>query len=394
MIWHLATDARITGRKGNRPLPHHIRRHRQANKNLQKVQTAEEQVLLEQEEEFLAEISFEERARSRHVIIGRPPCIWTISPNQDATMAKMPFSTCWGGGEAQQKIKEGWCERISCFIEGVLLCVLRFLSENIYSQEWRKIGIKTRRHSLHGHVAPKIIRERKGPSRRVIEKCEPHERSPCAPRFEERSHEEPSKQESWAHKAAWDLATNIHKFKNKNRASFCRPVEIRGIPAPISKSPEEREFVVDSGASMHMLSRKRFELRRTGRSYSKVWSSREQSLYAKIWRPDTGGNLATRTMGFGEKTSIISKEMTRPRSSRLPKLGQCRNMLSKTTWTDQNWKPFKNRGNHNGSTGQRKSANKRESTGIRSRSWAFRDSAHTRWHACRLDIGQTLRRER
>ena len=34
------------------------------------------------------------------------------------------------------------------------------------------------------------IRGGKGPSQGVIQKCEPHERSPCAPKFEERSHAE------------------------------------------------------------------------------------------------------------------------------------------------------------------------------------------------------------
>ena len=36
--------------------------------------------------------------------------------------------------------------------------------------------------------------------------------------------------------------------------------------APTSKSPEEREFVVASGAAMCMLSKKGFDLRRTGGS--------------------------------------------------------------------------------------------------------------------------------
>ena len=34
------------------------------------------------------------------------------------------------------------------------------------------------------------------------------------------------------------------------------PTEARAVPAPSSKKPEEREFVVDSGALMHMLSKK------------------------------------------------------------------------------------------------------------------------------------------
>ena len=39
------------------------------------------------------------------------------------------------------------------------------------------------------------IRERKGPSPGVIQKCEPHERNPCAPKFEERTQDETLHQE-------------------------------------------------------------------------------------------------------------------------------------------------------------------------------------------------------
>ena len=53
------------------------------------------------------------------------------------------------------------------------------------------------------------IRERKGPSRGVIQKGEPHERNPCAPKFEEATSEETSRQEEYARKAAWNLARNI-----------------------------------------------------------------------------------------------------------------------------------------------------------------------------------------
>ena len=100
------------------------------------------------------------------------------------------------------------------------------------------------------------IRERKGPSRGIIQKREPHERSPSAPKFGERSHEEALHQERCARRAAWDFAKNIYKLKNVDKASFCTPVEAKVMPAPTSKRPEEREFVVDSGASMHTMSEK------------------------------------------------------------------------------------------------------------------------------------------
>ena len=49
---------------------------------------------------------------------------------------------------------------------------------------------------------------------------------------------------------------NISKFKEKYKATFFLPTNEWCLPAPSGIKPEEREFVVDSGASMHMLSRK------------------------------------------------------------------------------------------------------------------------------------------
>ena len=84
---------------------------------------------------------------------------------------------------------------------------------------------------------------------------EPHERSPNAPKFEDRSPEETEWQEQGAREAAWKLAKNVLKLKEHKRATFFSPSENRCLPAS-SLKPEEREFVVDSGASMHMISKK------------------------------------------------------------------------------------------------------------------------------------------
>ena len=46
------------------------------------------------------------------------------------------------------------------------------------------------------------------------------------------------------------------KIKEKNKAAFFSPSENRCLPAPSTLKPDEREFVVDSGASMHMISKK------------------------------------------------------------------------------------------------------------------------------------------
>ena len=90
------------------------------------------------------------------------------------------------------------------------------------------------------------IRERNGPSRGIVQKCAPHERSPCAPTPEERSHEETLIQERSARNAAWDLAKNIYKLKNSDKTMFYVPGDVKAMPAHTSRRPEEREFAVDS----------------------------------------------------------------------------------------------------------------------------------------------------
>ena len=84
---------------------------------------------------------------------------------------------------------------------------------------------------------------------------EPLERAPNAPKFEDRSQEETEWQEQGAHEAAWKLAKRVFKLKEHERAAFFSSPENRCHLAS-SLKPEEREFVVDSGASMHMISKK------------------------------------------------------------------------------------------------------------------------------------------
>ena len=97
--------------------------------------------------------------------------------------------------------------------------------------------------------------EDQNPSLGYICPGEPHERSPNAPKFEDRSQEETEWQELGAREAAWKLAKSVLKLKEHERATFSSPSENRCLPASNLKL-EEREFVVDSGASMHMISKK------------------------------------------------------------------------------------------------------------------------------------------
>ena len=55
-------------------------------------------------------------------------------------------------------------------------------------------------------------------------------------------------------RGSWPNISQI--LKEKNKAAFFSPSENGCLPAPSTLKPEEREFVVDSGASMHMISKK------------------------------------------------------------------------------------------------------------------------------------------
>ena len=61
------------------------------------------------------------------------------------------------------------------------------------------------------------IREKKGRSLGKINVKDPHQRSPYAMKFEDRSHEESERQQRCARRKAWNLAKNITSSKKKTR---------------------------------------------------------------------------------------------------------------------------------------------------------------------------------
>ena len=122
------------------------------------------------------------------------------------------------------------------------------------------------------------IREKKGPSLGKVKVKNPHQRSLYAMKFEDLSHEETERQQRCARSKAWNLDQNIFKLKQNDQVTFCSPAEEWVLPAASTKEPEERKFVVDSGASMHMVSKRDFisaelETMRTSRSPTTVMTA-------------------------------------------------------------------------------------------------------------------------
>ena len=77
-------------------------------------------------------------------------------------------------------------------------------------------------------------------------------------KFEDRSPEETARQERCARGDASELAKKIYKLKKEGKATFYSPSDLWILPAASTIYPEEREFVEDSRASMHMVSKKDF----------------------------------------------------------------------------------------------------------------------------------------
>ena len=145
-----------------------------------------------------------------------------------------------------------------------LLCAIHRIHDNwgcvfqdMKSILWKSSDMRKpiRRVKFTKAVARHAYIRDQNPSLGLICPGEPHQRSPNAPKFEDRSQEETEWQEQGAREAAWKLAKNVFKKKEHQRATFFSPSENRCLPASTLK-PEEREFVVDSGASMHMISKK------------------------------------------------------------------------------------------------------------------------------------------
>ena len=85
------------------------------------------------------------------------------------------------------------------------------------------------------------IPEKKEPSLGKIQDRNPYQGTPCAMKFEDRSHEETERQQRCARSKAWDLAKNKNKLKENDKPTFYSPAEERALPAASTKEPEERE---------------------------------------------------------------------------------------------------------------------------------------------------------
>ena len=85
----------------------------------------------------------------------------------------------------------------------------------------------------------------------ILSPGDPRQRNPNAPKFEDRSLEETE-----CPRSSVEVGQNIFKILGEKKTAVFSPSENWCLPGQSNLKPEEREFVVDSGASMHMISKK------------------------------------------------------------------------------------------------------------------------------------------
>ena len=205
---------------------------------------------------------------------------WGESASGTGDVAKNAESDMWRlMGSKAKKSKKSGCERISGLIKGVyarVSCVSRFSSEKIHSAERKEMW-----HQITPSNAPRArwyhskTRERKGPSRGVVHKCEPHERNPCAPRFEETTHDETVHQEKRARRTWRRVSLKLKKMLIKLRflALLLKPGQ-RWRPLQHHRRNENSWLILEHQCTCWA---RGFKVRRIGDS-------------AEIQKPHNGGN--------------------------------------------------------------------------------------------------------
>ena len=138
------------------------------------------------------------------------------------------------------------------------LCVSRLPSEKVYFAERLEKVFESHRQILQGHVAPHQKSGKEGAIARSYAKSANLKNAIRVRQNLRIGHfRKTLQQERCARREAWDLARNVYKVKIKGQGHDRLSFRSTGVVGTLlEKKPEEREFVVDSGASMHMLSKK------------------------------------------------------------------------------------------------------------------------------------------
>ena len=102
-----------------------------------------------------------------------------------------------------------------------------------------------------------------------------------------------------------------------DKTTLYSPIEAEVMPAPTSTRPEEREFTVDSRASMHMMSKKES-------SSEEIWKVKKRS------RTPTVVLTATGEVQTHEEAQVFVHDLTSVRNRATTRGNACSPIIGKT----------------------------------------------------------------
>ena len=170
----------------------------------------------------------------------------------------MSFPTCWGWRKAPQKAKERWCKGSAAKLKESTQ--LGWASQDSYPRKsiLRERGKLRSKHTVkftNGHLAPNQKSGKKGSIGRSCLKVRTSWAQHVCSQIWGTT--------TWGDPAPWKMRPQSSmgfgetylQAQECGQSSVFSSIEATVMPAPTSKSPEERDFVVDSGAPMHMMSK-------------------------------------------------------------------------------------------------------------------------------------------
>ena len=136
----------------------------------------------------------------------------------------MFLKTCWGWGQSPAKSQRTMVRKDQLLhwrsLHNLVMYLKILIRESLFyvnKENWHR----NQPSNSPRAAGAKLKFEKERVRREVLsKKCEPHERSPCAPKIEDRSHEETLHQEGCARRAAWDLAKIFTCLRIRTKLRF------------------------------------------------------------------------------------------------------------------------------------------------------------------------------
>ena len=307
----------------NRHLVLQRRRHRLTEESPRKALAPGENVLLEGKVRQLAKITSKEFLRIRHVILGILPYVKITNLKRDANLATNVCSdTLRLNGspiKSRRKVveKDQWpyWRSLHCWVVSQ-----DCFSRNSILRAHGKLGsnrtVKFSNDTWH-HLKD---REGTGPSQGMMQTCEPQERSPCEPKFEDRTVQETLQQERCARREAWDLAKHVQKLKNKGQGHVLLPNPSVGNASTLCAKVRGTRIRGGFWSVNAHAEQKGFKLRRTGN-------------HSEVQEHHNGGNCQLGSANMWESTGICSRSWSLRDSAITRRNAWCSIAFQTLRWT-------------------------------------------------------------